>query len=401
MYIPEDVKNAINEMFLCRDMLEHMACYQKYNKELKDCTFVVFSETQGNELPEPLCTNYNNEFAVINLGCTDRCYAVNQKIYEEMCRTGETILGVDISVELDTQAVSYLKTVFKEYGQIPEYRKIKPLVQYLQLQDVNYSCLPYLLENAAKKEKIDQIECYKNIKSYFLFKAFEMKNGVGGYCKLEEDILIDVDILYNDVFSDKFVCAYRDLIEMQKAIYVLLLEAICIEFKNPKKSVQSKMMELIDFVNEKLGFVADRELEICYRYFNHDERTKKFFKRVQKNAKNLLGAIDGMAWDLIHIRLLERGYMTKVVEEVTFALPLLLTYDNGLKEILQINPIEQLAFYKDIPIPKLKNHWISNIPGAEEKIRNNIKKRYQTFEVCDIEELKQLLEETCKGLLVS
>ncbi len=401
MDVPENVMKAINEMFLRSNMLEHMACYQKYKKDLKDCTFVVFSETQGTELPEILHTNYNNDFAVINLGCTNRYYAMNQQIYEEMIRTGETYYGVDICVELDTQAVSYLKTVFKEYSHIPEYDKIRPLVQYLQLRDVNYSCMPYLIENAAKRGKIDRIECYKNLKSYFLFKAFEIKDDMGVYCRSEEDIMIETDSFYNDIFSDKFFLAYKDLIELQKAIYVLFLKAICIEFENPKRSAQTKMMELLDFVNEELGFVANRELEICFHYFNHDDRTKKFFKKVQKNSKNLFGVVDGMAWDLIHIKLLEREYMTKVVDKVTFAIHILLTYDNGLKDILQINPIEQIAFYKDIPIPKLKNYWISNIPGAHEKIFNNKEKRHWTSLTRDIDVLKLLLEETCKSLLVS
>lgn len=52
MNIPEDVKEAINEMFLCKNLTEHMACFQHFYKELKDCTFVVFSEDEGTELPE-------------------------------------------------------------------------------------------------------------------------------------------------------------------------------------------------------------------------------------------------------------------------------------------------------------------------------------------------------------
>lgn len=46
MNIPEDVKEAINEMFLCKNLTEHMACFQHFYKELKDCTFVVFRKTK-------------------------------------------------------------------------------------------------------------------------------------------------------------------------------------------------------------------------------------------------------------------------------------------------------------------------------------------------------------------
>ena len=62
MTIPEEVREAINQMFLCSSLIEHMACYQHYYNELKDCVFVAFSDQEGTELPEVLQTNYNNEF---------------------------------------------------------------------------------------------------------------------------------------------------------------------------------------------------------------------------------------------------------------------------------------------------------------------------------------------------
>ena len=84
MNIPEDVKGAINEMFLCKNLTEHMACFQHFYEELKDCTFVVFSEDEGTELPEVLHSNYDNDFAIINIGSANRYYAVNSEIYKEM-----------------------------------------------------------------------------------------------------------------------------------------------------------------------------------------------------------------------------------------------------------------------------------------------------------------------------
>ena len=397
MKIPEDVKEAINEMFLCKNLMEHMGCFQHFYEELKDCTFVVFSEDEGTELPEALHSNYDNDFAIINIGSTNRYYAVNSTIYEEMLRTGRSDYYIDVCVELDTQAVSYFKNIFEEYNKIPDYDKIRKMIEYLQLPEVNYCCVPYLVENAAKKDDINVIDCYKNIKSFMLFKSFDFsvfeEKGECAYVRQEEDIQIDVDGLYNDMLSEKFYQAYENLFRMQKALYVLLLKTVCIEFTN-RKSAKNKVMELFDFVNEQLGFIAERELEVCYYYFNHHEKTKKFFKKVQKNSKDLLHTINGMAWDLIHIRLIEQQFTLKPTDEVRFAIHVLLTYDDGLKEILQINPIEQIVFYKDIPIPKLKHFWIDNIPGAKEKLlsEENRRRRHQAFVEKDVNELTRTLE---------
>lgn len=399
MYIPENIKLAINQMFSCKGMDEHMACYQHYYEDLKDCMFVVFSDREGTQLPSALCTNYDNDFAIINLGCTDRYYAINAQIYEEMLKTGESNYYIDVCVDLDTQAVSYLKNVFVQYDQIPECEKIRELIQYLQLPEVNYSCLPYLIENAAKKGKIDYTKCYKNIYSFMLFKAFDYKKllqeGIFEYDKLEEEIFIDADGLYNDMRSEKFAQYYGNFFELQESIYILLLKAICIEFTNSKKSAKNKLLDLLDFVNNKLGFIPERELQICYYYFNHDEATRKFFKKVQKNSKDLLHIINGMAWDLVHIRLIEKEFATRPVDEVRYAIHMLLTFDNGLKDLLQINPIEQIAFYKGVAIPKLKTNWKAEMPEVLESIMNEEIKsiRYQTFATRDVKQLRTLLED--------
>ncbi len=399
MYIPENIKFAINQMFSCHGMEEHMACYQHYYGDLKDCMFLVFSDKEGTQLPSALCTNYDNEFAIINLGCTDSYYAVNAQIYEEMVRSGESNYYIDVCVDLDTQAVSYLKNVFVKYDQIPECEKIRELIQYLQLPEVNYSCLPYLIENAAKKEDLDYIECYKNIYSFMLFKAFNYEKllqvGICEYNKLEEEISIDADGLYHDMRSERFAQYYGDFFEMQKSVYILLLKAICIELTNSKKSAKNKMVELLDFINNKLGFIPERELEICYHYFNHEDATKKFFKRVQKNSNNLLETISGMAWDLVHIRLIESEFLARPVDEARYAIHMLLTFDNGLKEILQINPIEQIAFYEGIPIAKLKTYWIAEMPEVQERIINEEIKaiRRQTFATRDVKQLQSVLED--------
>ena len=47
MQLSEADKIAINDMFSCRNLLEHMACYQHYSDQLENWTFIVFSENNG------------------------------------------------------------------------------------------------------------------------------------------------------------------------------------------------------------------------------------------------------------------------------------------------------------------------------------------------------------------
>ncbi len=404
MSLPENVYEAICRMFMCDNLEDHLTCYHSFYEDLKECTFIVFSENEGSKLPESLCTDYDHDFAIINLGFANRYYAMNQQIYKEMIEKKRSDYFIDICVDLDTQAVSYLKNIFVEFNEVSHSQKMNEVLQYLQLPEINYSCAPYMVENAAKKDSINRIECYKNIKSFMLFKAFHyskfMQNGICEYDRLEEEIQLDADALFHGMFSEKYALSCEKFYRMQESLYVLLLKTICIEFANPKKSPQNKIMELFDFVNTELGYFADRELQICYYYFRHDEKIKKFFKKVQKNSNDLFGTINGMSWDLIHVRIIEQEFAVRPTEQVRYAIHVLLTFDNGLKEVLQINPIEQIAFYKDIPIPKLKYCWCDKIPGAKEKLmsENNKKMRHHTFKTMHVEKLKTALEKELHSL---
>lgn len=397
MYSSEKIKGAIGEMFGCRSLFEHVICYQQNIELLKEWTFVVFSEKEGAELPIALHTNFDNDFAVTNLGCANRYYSVDQQICEEMLETGQTDYNIESCVELDTQAVSYLKNIFGEDNQTPDFDKIVDFVRYLQQPEVNYSCLPYLIENASKKNVIDKIECYRNIKSYMLFKYFDYSKSIAeGKCVYsisEDEIQLETDGLFNSMLSESFSRNFGNYFELQKSIYCLLSKAICIEFMSPKRSAKNKLLELLDFVNEKLGYVAERELEVCYHYFEHDERVNKFFKKVQKNSKNLSGVINGMAWDLVHVRLIERELLLTLSTGAKYGIYFLLTFDKGLKEIMQINPVEQIAFCDGVLVPKLKNSWIDSITGAQEKIKENERKRYMVFETRDIDVLEKEVED--------
>ena len=134
MKIPEKVFWAINEMFYCKTIKEHFECYRKYYEELKECCFVIFSENEGTELPKALCTNYDNNFAVINIGFTNKYYAMNKEIYDEMRKTKKSDYYIDACIELDTQAVSYLKDIFKENNETNPIDRLGGLIEYLRMR---------------------------------------------------------------------------------------------------------------------------------------------------------------------------------------------------------------------------------------------------------------------------
>ncbi|MGG5329561.1 hypothetical protein [Enterococcus sp. AZ163] len=136
-------------------------------------------------------------------------------------------------------------------------------------------------------------------------------------------------------------------IEMvQRPIHALLLQVVIIKFST-KKGIKYKLDQLFDCFINQMGKFMERELAICYLYLKNDKRTEKFFGKVQKNSKDILQVIEGMSWDLAHIRHLEDSMRHSVYDEASFEIHSLATYDNGLKDMLSVYPVESLSFRKN------------------------------------------------------
>ena len=53
-------------MFSCNGFIEEFACLSEYYEDLKECSFFVYSDNEGIELPKFLKSNYENDFAIID-----------------------------------------------------------------------------------------------------------------------------------------------------------------------------------------------------------------------------------------------------------------------------------------------------------------------------------------------
>lgn len=396
--IPDNVMQGIMKMFSCDNFWEELACFYMNYNDLKDCSFFIYSDNEGQELPTVFKTNYENDFAIIEIGFSDRYYAIDSKICKDMLMTGVAYYNLDICVELDTQAVSYLKKMFKSVDEVDIPSDKHELLIYLNRTDVNYSCLPYMVENAGKISKNNFEQIYLNLKSYELFKNFDYNSyidaGIKKYKNDEANMQIETDELFACIQTEDFLYNMQDSYDMQETIFCLLIKAVLIEWDNSKKSAINKMRILIDYVNETLGVFCEREMAVCFYFFEHHKRTEKFFKKAKKECKEVESAINGMAWDLAHVRMLEKSYNLIVEDNIKFGIHPLLTYDNGLKDILSLYPIKKMAIFDGFTIPCFKNKFTDLVPDAIELLFDPevVEKRRRTFERRNIEVIKDSLK---------
>lgn len=396
--IPENVMQGIMKMFACENFEEEFICFLENYSDLKDCSFFVYSDNEGQELPSVVRSNYENDFAIIEIGFSDRYYAIDSKICNDMLRTGTAYYYLDVCVELDTQAVSYLKKMFKNVKEVDIQLDKHKLLHYLNRADVNYSCLPYMVENAGKIASNNFEQIYLNLKSYELFKNFNYKlyidTGAIRYKNDEANMQIEIDEMFALIQNKDFMYNMQDNYDMQEMIFCLLMKAILIEWNNSRKSALNKIRILIDYVNDTLGVFCEREMAICYYFFQHHKGTEKFFKKAKKESKNIEGTVTGMAWDLAHVRMIEKLYNFIVDKNIKFGIHPLLTYDNGLKDILSLYPIKKMAIYDGCTIPCFKNKFMDLVPDAIELLyeQNVAERRKKVFAKRDMKEIKNSLK---------
>lgn len=402
--IPDKVLLAIQEVFLCNGFDEEFACFMKNYDELKECIFFIYSDNEGADFPDLFMTNLDNDFAIIEMGFSPKYYVIDVQTCIDMFKTGVANYGMDVCVELDTQVVSYLKGIFGEWNSICIPESKEKLFTYLTEAGVNYSSLPYLIENSKKICKDNFKEYYLNLLCYERFKRFDFnayyQEGITRFEIDQSNIMINTDNAFKAFTSAEFIRQMQDFFDLQDYSYCLLMKAILIELSYTKKSAENKMRMLIDFVNAEMGLFAEREMIVCYFYFCHDSRTNRFFKKVKLNSKNVLTTIKGMAWDLTHARMLERAYSFVIDDKVKLGIHPILTYDNGLKDILMLCPIKKIAIYDGFVIPYFKQQFHQIFPESKEILFSEemTVKRKKVFATKKIKDLIVKLEEEITAL---
>lgn len=365
MCIDEEVK----ELFLLNDCAQQYFFYERNKKLFKDCTFISFSDICGMVLPSFLQKD-GETYATIHLGKYGRFYAFNEKIMADPVKASRYKYAVDIGLALDTQIVSYLAKVFVDYGKVEIYSKYSEIIEYLLTPELNCNCFLYLIENAVKVSKINERCVHDTIKSFLLFSNFNVKRYLYEnrceYNKSEEEIEAKTDEIYKKVISGEVAREFHEIVDLQSYIYIILLKTAIIELGNSKTDQHKKMKELVDYLKCVSGIFLSRELEVCYYFFGHDKRVQRFFKKIQKNSKDIVKTIIGMSWDLTHIRLIERVYACRTVENVDFSICCGMTSDKGLQEIMQINPIKQLVIENNRVIPDFSYRWYADVPEVKE-----------------------------------
>ncbi|OLQ24575.1 hypothetical protein AJQ09_02130 [Listeria seeligeri] len=340
------VKNLQKEENL--NEIRSLLCNTKLIDEWK---FLFFRENSGVAIPTNI---FFQEAKLVSLGINghENFSFLDKKQALDLSTQKKSQFGFVNCVNFDSNIISYMDRLFLTRDKDNNLDLFLFLRNLLKYRRGDFTCYPYMYENCTKLDDSNILEGVRSsLKAFFTFKEFnnveefdnyfyneQVKEYPQNICKESEDFI-------QMMFQKKNEIDNKQELLFQKPIQALILQSAIIKFSS-NKGIKFKIEQLFDFFVNQLGRFFERELAVCYLYLKNDRRTTRFFGKIQKNSKNILNVIEGMSWDLYHIRQLEELMTRSEYEKADFEMHSLATFDNGLKEMLTIYPVKSISFFE-------------------------------------------------------
>ncbi len=232
------------------------------------------------------------------------------------------------NVSLDVNTVSYVRTMADgRIDKLPS-EHIKELIKNIDVikKTSSFDYLPYLLENFIfSPENEDRImQTVRSVERYF-------------YPDNEE---------YNKYFADNIRSMFTEYEEIRKVKedyfigYSLLLLICYINFKFAKMKPLQKLENFCLYMNQVLFIFREPFVEIAFNFFEKGNQYR-FFKKIQRNAHDMIKNLKNMAWDVFHLYSLELVCST-VNKGADMLIPYFYCFDKGLLELKECFDLETL-----------------------------------------------------------
>lgn len=303
---------------------------------------------------------------------------------------------IDYVVEMDTNIVSYLDRFYKNQL-TKEDEKLKldivRIIEDLDKKRENFllgSCNLYIIESIMRDKEIDEEIILDSVNSVEYLINFGYKKKLKGITLKQVVNNIKNRIIYIIKRKQRVkniknrISHIREIknqyVNRNLLIYCLILKSFYIKITTP--NINKRIEELINFINNELYYYMENETLLCITYLL-DAENQKFFGKINKNLRNtkekieiekIKGYIKGMVWDLSHLRILQEINI-KEHKNGKIQLPVILSADEGLNEIINFNKIKKFCFFEKYRIPVYEKNiktYTKNYKHRNKKISKNI-----------------------------
>ncbi|WP_076419409.1 hypothetical protein [Colwellia sp. UCD-KL20] len=304
---------------------------------------------------------------------SENIYFLSDQILFDMHFKEEAAFEFDYTLMFDTNIASYINRLIRGEGLGTVQNKMLSLVDDLLRDDLNFDHIFYLVENVKnilkiiEKNSSSPLKFWKlldkqfrqNMVSLQLFRSIDCKqykktlNPIPQFSYLES-VRRAVNYSFDFYCSKNGRAVLDGLVLLQRTFLLILINMIKVNVSSNKQS-RAKIQAHFEFIQTNVGVYLDRELVIAHKYFSKPSELP-ILKKIHKGCKKkrLLKLLDNIAWDMMAPRFMEK--LIANMHEDKFFLPFFLTFDSGLKDLLNLYPVKGCIYNSEsknlIPIPK-------------------------------------------------
>jgi hypothetical protein len=365
----ERQRQAILRVCHAETPLEALARFVHERTILNDCKF-VFATDHGNAPGRAVHRDFPEGAAVRSLFATQHILVLDRDTIAEM-QQGQSTFGIDYSISLDTQALSYLLPFLnRNTSKLPA--DITQVFTFIADPNTNVDPTPYRLENLLNLTKQPEYDAriYDRLRAYEILRTLDPQALAKGH---PASTLTDFELTKRTQQQMASLYDWLDtplLLERVRfkhaTMYALLLKMCAIQLARPEAAAESKIIEFCAFCDEELATLYAREILIARRYFERGQNLG-FFGKIMIRGKDMLKRLHGMAWDLWHVRWLEKAMTLKPSTENRYFFPALLTFDKSLVEVIDLYPLRAFAYStrQNEPHAIFEGDWLAAVSGDD------------------------------------
>lgn len=341
-------QDIVHSIVHASTMVEAFALFRDMEALIPDWKF-IFAANNG---PTPgLVVNkfFSHGAAIISPFASDRVLLLDRATLHEMDTLGQAEFQLDYSIALDTQAMSYLVS-FLGSGSDRLPKDMQEVFSFLAQDHVFTDPMPYVIENLGSIDSDENrfkitrnIEAYQHLRT--IDASYYSKHGVVQSKLSAHELKLEAENFVNEIWTNpKLADLVKTARYRQKIMLVILLKTVTIQLLHSGWSLQRKMRELFDFMNDRLSCMFQREAIIACKYFQRGQDFV-FFGKLQRNQPlpKMLAVLSSMSWDYWHIHHIEEAMIQRPKSEARYFFAALLTFDKSFIELQTSCPLRVYA----------------------------------------------------------
>lgn len=320
---------------------------------------------------------------------SEKMYFLDDELLVGMFSSDEYEFRVDYSLMFDTNMATYVNSLVRGEALGDVQAKVVSLVDDILHDDLNFDHLFYMAENVKnvlpqiERDPTSKIEFWKSLKKGFrqnlvslhIFRSIDCQEYKRTSCPRPTSSFVRaareaVDFTYDFYASEVGRHHILDFVLVQRMILLQLIGMLRIQLSSAKGS-KYKMGEFFRYVHEVVGAYFDREAILAHKYFV-DRKQLSMLEKIKKGCskKKLLKKLDNIAWDMAAPRFMEKLMVTG--GEGRYFIPLFLTFDAGLRELLSHYAVKGGVYNKKTgayaPIPEVDTREYFSKHGCGDEI---------------------------------